>query len=205
MSRCDRSGPVNRTPSDELECPFPSPSTSGLSSEQTVPSNSATFVFPSTSSHVLSPPPESLCLPSSIPQRMGTAEVNEDTLEGAMSTPHTHVPMHGVRKRRLSQSDALMHSKRQCRFISPPTVHSNVKPMSSSHSCPDLSLPQGRSFDFDEGLQPTVPVLVKPDAAVNFGIFDWNSMSDPSVATASLICMQFALFLFHLHSRTRLR
>src|SRR6267142_94716 len=201
MNRCDRSGPVNCTPSDEFECPFPFPSTSGLSSKQTIPSNSATFVLPSTRSHVLYPSPESLpCPPSFIPQRMGNAEVNKDTLEGAVSTPHTHVSTHGVRKRRLSQSDALMHSKRQCRFISPPTGHSNVKPISSSHSCPDLSLPEGRPSDFDESPQPSPPVLVKPDAPVNFGVFDWNSMSDPSVATASFICMQSALFLFHLHS-----
>ena len=167
MNRCDRSGPVNRTPSSELECPFPLPSTSGLSSKQTIPSNSVTFVLPS----------------------MENAGVNGDTLGGVVSSPHTHVSTHGVRKRRLSQSDALMHSKRQCRSIDPPTGHSNVKPMSSSHSCPNLSLPQGRPSDFNEGLQPTLPVLVKPDAAVSFGVFDWNSMSDPSVATASLICM----------------
>jgi hypothetical protein len=188
MNRCDRSGPVSCTPSDELECPLPS--TSGLSFEQTIPSNSATFVLPSTTSHVLSPPPESLPYPpSSISQRMGNAEVNEDSLEGAVSSPHTHVSMHRVRKRRLSQSDALVHSKRQCRFISPPTGHSNVKPMLTSHSYPDLPLPQGRPSDFDEGLQPTLPVLVEPDAPVSFGVFDWNSMSDPSVATAPLICM----------------
>jgi hypothetical protein len=174
MHRCDRSGPVNCTPSDELECPFPLPSTSGPSSEQTIPSNTATFVLP--------------CPPSSIPLRMENASVNEDTLGDAVSSPHTHVSTHGVRKRRLSQSDALMHSKRQCRFISPPTGYLNVKPMSSSQSCPDLSLPQSRPSDFDEVLQPMLPVLVKPDAPVNFDVFDWNSMSDPSVTTSSLTC-----------------
>jgi hypothetical protein len=190
MNRCDRSEPVNCTPSDELECPFPVPSTSSLSSEQTISSNSATFGSPSTPFHVLSPPLESLpCPPPCIPQRMGNAEINEDALEGAVSSPHAHVSTHGVCKRRLLQSDALIHSKRQCRLISPPTGHPNAKPMSSSHSCPDLSLPQGRPSDFDEGLQPTLPVLVKPDAPINFGVFDWNSISDPSVATASLICM----------------
>jgi hypothetical protein len=186
MSWCDRS---NCNLSDKVECLFPLPSTSGLLSKQN-PSNSATFVLPSTSSHVLSPPPESLsCPPASISGRMENVEVNGDTLGGAVSSPHIHVSTHGARKRRLSQNDAPMHSKRQCRFISPPTGHTNVKPMSSSHSCPDLSLPQGRPSDFNEGLQPTLSVLVKPDAPVSFGIFDWNSMSDPSAATASSICM----------------
>jgi hypothetical protein len=180
----DRSGPVIRTPSDELECPFPLPSTS---KGCLIPSNSSNLVLPSMSSDVLSPPLESLpCPPSSIPQIMENFEVNGDTL-GVVSSPYTHVSTHSARKRRLSQSDALVHSKRQCRFISPPTGHSNVKPLSSSRSCPDL--PQGRPSDFDKGLQPTLPVPVICDAPVNFGVFDWNSMSDPSMATASLICM----------------
>jgi hypothetical protein len=180
---------VTCTPS-EIDCPLPLLSISGLSPEQRIHYSSATLVLPS-SSHLLSPSPLGFLPspPSSIPQRRENAELNEDTLEGAVSSPHIHGSTYGIRKRRLSQSVSLEPSKRQRRPIIPAMRHSTVKPVASSHSCPDLSLPQGKPSDFDKVPQPTLPVLINPGAPVNFGVFDWNSISDPSATTAASMCM----------------
>ena len=198
MSRCCRTS-INRTYSSKPECSAPFLSAIGLSSEPTNPNSLAALISPSPPLLSLSLTPlESLPgLHPSVSQRKGSVEFDEDTSECTASYPPGHVSVHGVRKRRLSQSDSPVPTKRQCRPSTPPRRHSIINPTPPSDEFPDLSFPQNRTTDPDEVPQPTPLVSVNPDESLNLRVFDWNSIPDPLAETASSLCMQFALFYSH--------
>lgn len=186
MNRCDRTWSINWV-SSEPECSSPLPSALGLSSEQTTPYTSAMPVSPLPSwSPLPQTSPESLPCPSASSRYVG---LDEDTPEGAISPPYTHVSPHGTRKRKLSQSVSPVLPKRQCLPSIPPRRHSTVIHTPRSDERPDLSPPQTRIINLDEAVQPMPPVLINPDTPVTLGVFDWNSISDPLQETASSMCM----------------
>ena len=180
---------IDWTPYSERECPPPpyspasSPLKSGLSSEQTMPTGSASLVpcFPSLhSSPILS---GSLPDPPPVSQKRSCAGLEEAMLEGAVSPLHTHISTHGVRKRKLSQCVSPILSKRQCRPLTPPRRDCTVHPMPIFDRSPDLCPSQGGLTNLE------APQSANPDASVNFGVFDWNSIPDPLAETAPSLCM----------------
>src|SRR6266851_4274249 len=188
-SWCSRTS-INWTPSPEPEYPAHLPSVLALSSEQITSHDPAKLVSPSPSLCSLSSTsPESWPgPPPSISKKRGCAEFDGDTLKDAITSP-PHVSVHGVRKRRLSQSDSPVPTKRQCRPSTPPRRHSIINPTPPSDEFPDLSFPQNRTTDPDEVPQPTPQVSVNPDESLNLRVFDWNSIPDPLAETVSSLCM----------------
>jgi len=163
----------------------------GLSSEQTMPTRSASLVSRFLSLHSsLIPPESSPGLPpvSQVSQEGTCVGLEEATPEGAEGLLHTHILAHGVRKRKLSQCVSPMPSKRQCLPSIPTRRHCTVHPTPSFDGYPDLCPFQGGSTG-PEVPQSTLQISVNPDASVNFGVFDWNSIPDPLVETATSLCM----------------
>ena len=192
MRRCCRTS-IDWTPYSEPECPTPlsssapSPLKSSLSPEQTIPTRSAFLVsrFPSLHSSPISL--ESL--PGTPPKsQKRTCERLEEAPEGVASSLHTYISADGVRKRKLSQCVSPMPSKRQCRPSIPTRQHCTEHFTPSFDRCPDLYPFQGGHKD-PEVPQSTLLTSVDPDASINFGVFDWNSISDPFAETASPLCM----------------
>ena len=180
MSRCGRTWSINWNSSSEPECSPPFRSTLGVSSEQ-LTHMSATTVSPSPYLHPLSPksPQSSPDTLSSISQKRRYAE---DTPEDAAGSIHTDVSVHGIRKRRLSQCVSPVPSKRQRHLPVP------FKRNSGTNFTPPSDEYRERPPDPDEFLPPMLQVPVNSDFPVNLVVFDWNSIPDPLVGTAS-ICM----------------
>jgi hypothetical protein len=135
--------------------------------------------------HPLSPTPpaSSPDPPSSISQKRGCVE---DTLEFAEGPIHAHVPVHGTRKRRLSQCVSPAPSKRQRRPSISHEGNSVTNPTPSFDGYQDLC--QGRPPDPVEFLQPTLQVPLDSNIPLDLGVFDWNWISDPLVGSAPSIC-----------------
>ena len=205
FSRSLKLKPVVRTWSislpraSEPKCPIPLPSV--LTSEQTIPYISVAPVSSFPFSHPSSQTsPEYSSEPSpSISQKRGCVE---DTLEGAEGSIPTHVPVNGIRKRRLSQCVSLAPSKRQCRPFIPSKQYSDTNPLFDG--CGDLSPSQDRSTGPNEFLQPMLRDPVDSDNPVSLGVFDWNSISDPLTETTSSMCMWSTLPLSNPSSSARL-
>ena len=171
MSRYGRTRPISWTPFSEPEFLPLSPSTLGVSFEQTTHMSAAPVSSPFL--HRLSPTSlESSPDPPSISQKSGHTE-------GAVGSIHSNVSVHGIRKRRLSQCISPAPSKRQrC-----PSITSGANPIPPVDGC------RGGPTDPDEILQPTLQVPIDPDVPVNLGVFDWNSISGPFTGSASSLCM----------------
>jgi len=188
MRRCCRTS-IDWTPYSGPECPTSSPLKSGLSSEQTVPTGSASLVSRFPSLHPSSISPESLPGLPPDSQKRTCVGLEEATLEGAVSSLHTHISTQGVRKRKLSsQCVSPMPSKRQYRHSIPTGRDCTAHPTPSFDRCPDLCPFQGGHTDL-EVPQSTLQISVNPDASVNFGVFDWNSIPDPLAETEPSLCM----------------
>ena len=190
MRRCRRTS-IDWAPySDSFPSfsPVSPPLTSGLSSEQIMPTGFASLVSHSPSLHLSPIPPGSLPGLAPVSQKRTYGGLEEATLEGAISSLHTHISAHGVRKRKLSQCISLMPSKRQC----PPSIstrgHCNMPPTPSFDRCPDSPPFQCGPTDL-EVPQSTLQISVDSDASVNFGVFDWNSIPDPLEEGAPSLCM----------------
>ena len=180
-----RTSSIYRTHSSEPECLHRSPSTSGLSSEKAIPHISTTPISSFPPSQLLSPssPASSPDLPPFISQTRGCVE---DILEFAEGPIHTHVPVHGIRKRRLSQCVSPSPSKRQRRPPISSEGHSGANTTPPSDGYRDLSLSQGTPPD--EFPQPTLQVPLDSDISIDLGVFDWDSFSDPLVGSVPSIC-----------------
>ena len=178
---------IDWTPYSEPECPTSSPLKSGLSSEQTMSTESTLLVsrFPSLHSSTISP--ESLPGPPPVSQKRTGIGLEDVMPEGAVSPLHAHISAHGVRKRKLSQCVSPMPSKRRCRLSSPTRRHCTMHPTPSFDRCPDLCPFQGGHTDLEVS-QSTLQI-VNSDASVNFGVFDWNTIPDPLAETAPPLCM----------------
>jgi len=193
MRRCCRTS-IDWTPYSRPECPAlssspaSSSSKSVLSSEQTIPTESASLVSRFPSLHPSPISPESLPGLPPVSQKRTCVGLEEATPEGAASPLHTHIPAHGVRKRKLSQCVPPTPSKRQCRPSISTGRHCTVHPTPLFDRCPDLCPFQGGHTDL-EVPQSTLQTSVNPDASVNFGVFDWNSIPDPLAETAPSLCM----------------
>ena len=177
-----RTWSIYRTCSSETECPSHLPSTLGLSTEQTIPFISAAPVSSFPSSHPLSPTSSESShdpLPS-ISQKRGYVE---DTPEDAAGSIHNDVLVYGIRKRRLSQCVSSAPSKRQRHLPVP------FKRNSGTNFTPPSDEYREGPPDPDEFLQPMLQVPVNSDFPVNLVVFDWNTIPDPLVGTASSICM----------------
>jgi hypothetical protein len=115
----------------------------------------------------------------------------EEFAEGPI---HTHVPVHGIRKRRLSQCVSLSPSKRQRLLSTSSEAHSGTNPAPPFvpappfDGCRDLFLPQGRPSGPDEFTQPTLQVPLDSNIPLDLGVFDWNWIPDPLVGPALSIC-----------------
>ena len=182
MGRRGRIWSINWTPSSEPECPPPLPSTFGVSSQQTT--HMAAPVYPFPPLHPSSPAsPEFSSEPPSISQRKRYIELDDDSPECAVSSTHTDISAHGIRKRRLSRCVSPVPSKRQRHLPAPFKRHSgtNLTPPSDEY--------RERPPDPDEFLQPMLQVPVNSNFPVNLAVFDWNSIPDPLVGTTSSICM----------------
>ena len=181
-------------PYSEPECPARSSSPaserlkSGLSSEQTMPTGSASPVSRFLSLHSSPILPESLPGLPPFSQKRTCVGLEEATPEGAVSLLHTHISAHGVRKRKLSQCVSPIPSKRQCRPSIPTRRHCTAHPTPSFDRCPDLCPYQGGPTG-PEVPQSTLQISVDSDASANFGVFDWNSIPDPLAETAPSLCM----------------
>ena len=179
MGRSGRTRSINLTPSEPEYLP-PLPSTLEVSSKQFT-HLSAAPVLPVPSLHqVISPTsPGSLSgPPPSINQRKRHIELDEDSPECAVSSTHTDVSVHGIRKRRRPQCVPPAPSKRQHRLSISGT---NFTP--SSDEC------RGRPTDLDEFPQSMLQVPIDFDVPVNLVVYDWNSIRDPLAGMASSICM----------------
>ena len=142
--------------------------------------------FPSSHSSPISL--ESLPSPFPVSRKRLYVGLEEAMPEGAVSPLHTHISARGVRKRKLSQCISPMPSKRQCLPPSPTRRHCTVHHTPSFDRSLGLCPFQGGSTD--SGIpQATPQISVNPDASVNFGVFDWNSIPDPLAETASPLCM----------------
>ena len=197
MRRCCRTS-IDRVPYSEPECPAPSsspvasPLKPGVSSEQTMSTGFVSLVsrFPSLRPSPVSP--ESLPGSAFVSQKRTCGGLEEALLEGAVSSLHTHIPAHGTRKRKLSQSVSPMPSKRQCLPSISIRQDCTMHPTPSFDRCPDLCPFRCGLTDL-EVPQSTLQISNNPDASMNFGVFDWNSIPNPLAETALSLCMSFAL------------
>lgn len=181
MGWCGRRWPINRTPSSKAECLSPGPPKLGSSSEQTTPCISVPISSFLPSLRTLSPTSQDSS-PDPLPSISQKRGYIEDTLESAVGSIHTDISVHRNRKRRLSQCVSSAPFKRQrCPSISS-TQHFGTNSTPPSDGCRD------RPTDSDVFPQPMLQAPV-PGIPVDFDVFDWNSIWDPSAGTASSICM----------------
>ena len=194
MRRCCRTS-NDQAPYSKPDCPAPSsspvssPLKLGLSSEQTMPTGFASLVSRFPSLHPSPISPESLPGPASVSQKRTCGGLEEAMPEGAVSSLHTHISAtHGTRKRKLSQCVSPMPSKRQCLPSISTRRDCTMHPTPSFDRCPDLCPFRCGPTDLEVS-QPTLQISVNPDASVNFGVFDWNSIPDPLAEAAPPLCM----------------
>ena len=189
MRWCCRTS-IDWTPHSEPECPSPSSSSvpSGLSSERAMPIGFASLISHFPSLHPSPIPPESLPGLAPASQKTTCGGLEEATSEGTVSSLHAHILAHGVRKRKLSQCVSPVSSKRQCLPSISTRGQSTVHPTPSFDRCPNLSPFLCGPTDL-EVPQSTLQISVSPDASMNFGVFDWNSIPDPVAEGAPSLCM----------------